>query len=319
MLLSLSPSQISAATSQNQQFSNQQFSATEIAGDPPLYMVDIGDWKIVVLSPHTEQAISSLVNNGKITAHVNLQLHKRVYGNNYDIKRNYHLALWRDELTGLICFSIYESKATKVLYSSCTYESESTARLELVSKLAGQYAYDYLTKVENVTPTSSFEFIKTWHIYTVNGQTQQITLTTFALHNPEPTTLWPALHDLIVAVDLKYFTPQYYITKTTSGKPLRVTKTHNVRLLWETGWEQDTSGFNIFRATANDFTKAILVRFEPSITSGGGFGGKYSWVNQNIVEGSYYYWLQEVDIRGAKTLYPPVKIEARECILNFTC
>jgi hypothetical protein len=80
-----------------------------------------------------------------------------------------------------------------------------------------------------------------------------------------------------------------------------------VRLGWETAVEIDNYGFNLYRAPANDRAQAELIHFEPSAIPGGrGTGTKYSYTDQVPASGVWWYWLADVDMRGAETSHAPV-------------
>jgi len=71
--------------------------------------------------------------------------------------------------------------------------------------------------------------------------------------------------------------------------------TDNVLITWVTGYEQDTWYFNIFRTDTEYFSKDHPVNEQMIPASGQLTGGKYVYVDNDVVPGAtYYYWL-EVD------------------------
>jgi hypothetical protein len=79
-----------------------------------------------------------------------------------------------------------------------------------------------------------------------------------------------------------------------------------VRLEWETGTEIDNAGFNLYRATApgGPYTKvnAALIAAEGDPVA----GASYSFLDQRLLPGTYYYKLEDVDFNGVTTLHGPV-------------
>lgn len=77
----------------------------------------------------------------------------------------------------------------------------------------------------------------------------------------------------------------------------------SVTLVWETGTELDTAGFNVYRATAPEGTYtqvngALIPAKGDAVT-----GASYRFLNKGISPGTYYYKLEEVSLNGATTLY----------------
>jgi hypothetical protein len=83
--------------------------------------------------------------------------------------------------------------------------------------------------------------------------------------------------------------------------------TDHVTLAWQTGTEVDNAGFNLWRAMAADgpYTKLndALIPAEGDPVS----GANYVYIDSDVVEKvTYYYKLEDVDIRGVTTLHGPV-------------
>jgi len=80
----------------------------------------------------------------------------------------------------------------------------------------------------------------------------------------------------------------------------------SVTLAWETGTEVDNAGFNLYRATAAEgtYTKvnAALIAAEGDPVS----GASYSFLDEGLAPGTYYYKLEDVDLNGVVTKHGPV-------------
>lgn len=81
---------------------------------------------------------------------------------------------------------------------------------------------------------------------------------------------------------------------------------NNVRLNWETASELNNLGFNVWRGTSFDNRVQLNGELIPAQTPGGGQGALYEYWDQNVGVGSYYYWLEDVDMNGNRTLHEPV-------------
>jgi hypothetical protein len=82
----------------------------------------------------------------------------------------------------------------------------------------------------------------------------------------------------------------------------------SVMLTWETGTEVDNAGFNLYRATAEvgTYTKIndALIAAEGDPVS----GASYSFLDEGVSAGAYYYKLEDVDLNGITTLHGPVSV-----------
>jgi uncharacterized repeat protein (TIGR01451 family) len=85
----------------------------------------------------------------------------------------------------------------------------------------------------------------------------------------------------------------------------------SVVLMWETANEFDNLGFNVYRATSPEGARVRLnAELIPSLVPPGSpFGAAYEYVDSAVkVGGTYYYWLEKVDIHGRTDLLGPVDI-----------
>jgi len=79
-----------------------------------------------------------------------------------------------------------------------------------------------------------------------------------------------------------------------------------VRLEWATALEVDNFGFNLYRANVDDLKQASLIHFEPAVTQGSSSGGTYAYVDTAPYDGTWWYWLADIDTQGRETLHMPV-------------
>ena len=84
-----------------------------------------------------------------------------------------------------------------------------------------------------------------------------------------------------------------------------------VVLRWATAEEVDNFGFNLYRASVDNFWKAELIHFEPSAIEGGtGAGAIYQHVDTPPAPGLWWYWLVDVDTRGIQASHSPSVVMA---------
>jgi len=81
----------------------------------------------------------------------------------------------------------------------------------------------------------------------------------------------------------------------------------HVMLAWETSTEVDNAGFNLWRSEATDGPYAkvndVLIPAEGDAVS----GASYTYDDTDVVQGvTYYYKLEDVDVRGVSTFHGPV-------------
>lgn len=103
----------------------------------------------------------------------------------------------------------------------------------------------------------------------------------------------------------------------TTAAPLAVTLASfsavsaggQVLLAWETVSELDNAGFNLYRATSDDWGSAALLTFVPSQAPGSSQGFSYSFTDADVETGlTYWYWLEDVSLTGVTTMHGPVTV-----------
>jgi uncharacterized repeat protein (TIGR01451 family) len=76
-----------------------------------------------------------------------------------------------------------------------------------------------------------------------------------------------------------------------------------VTVMWQTGFERDTFGFNLFRSATGNRADAIQVN--EALIAAGAKGGQYVFVDGAAEAGTRYtYWLQEIELSGVVNDYP---------------
>ncbi len=86
-----------------------------------------------------------------------------------------------------------------------------------------------------------------------------------------------------------------------------------ILLTWETAAELDNVGFNLYRSTSVDGPYTLLnATLIPPQFPGEVIGGIYAWLDADVQPGiSYYYKLEDVDVKGVSTFHGPVTVTAR--------
>lgn len=83
----------------------------------------------------------------------------------------------------------------------------------------------------------------------------------------------------------------------------------DVALTWSTEAEIDNFGFKLYRANTDQFAAAEEIHFEPSaLSDGSGMGAAYEYVDSVAAFGDWWYWLEDIDTNGEKTLHGPVMV-----------
>jgi len=85
----------------------------------------------------------------------------------------------------------------------------------------------------------------------------------------------------------------------------------NVVLVWKTGGEAHNLGFNVYREQQGE-----RVRLNPSLIAGSALlmsgalpkhaAKTYAWIDSSTNSGNGAYWLEDVDVNGARTMHGPV-------------
>lgn len=109
-------------------------------------------------------------------------------------------------------------------------------------------------------------------------------------------------------------TSQDQVELTITGEPTAVTlerlealrTAEGILVNWQTSDEIDNYGFNIYRSTTPDFREAVKLTPAPILGEGRGRGGaSYSFLDRNPPTGPVYYWLEDIDLAGKRTLHGP--------------
>jgi hypothetical protein len=107
------------------------------------------------------------------------------------------------------------------------------------------------------------------------------------------------------SVDLKSFTAKVE-KKSVRGE------NKSIILSWETTSEVDNLGFNLYRATSVNGTKTrINAELIPTLVNPGNPSGAiYNYTDMSLKNKmTYYYWLEEISISGAKKLTNPLSVK----------
>jgi hypothetical protein len=82
-----------------------------------------------------------------------------------------------------------------------------------------------------------------------------------------------------------------------------------VEIAWSTETETDCAGFNIYRSRSKDGEPSLLSRAMIAARGDGVKGADYSFIDTGVVSGgTYYYWLEDIDLDGTVTSHGPVSI-----------
>ena len=137
------------------------------------------------------------------------------------------------------------------------------------------------------------------------------------------TTVFRVVHDITTTVNTAYVEGPYDVYDNPANEPQddevivdiptavellyfvgRVDNPPHVRLEWATAVEIDTFGFRLYRAPVADFARAQAVAFVPSEARGG--GATYVYTDTVPYDGTWWYWLADVDTSGGETVHGPV-------------
>jgi uncharacterized repeat protein (TIGR01451 family) len=90
---------------------------------------------------------------------------------------------------------------------------------------------------------------------------------------------------------------------------------HRVMLMWKTGGEAHNLGFNVYREQGGN-----RVRMNSSVIAGSALlmsgalpkhaGRSYAWIDPSAGGLSASYWLEDIDVKGTRTMHGPVSVQA---------
>ncbi|HFD40399.1 MAG TPA: DUF11 domain-containing protein, partial [Anaerolineae bacterium] len=84
-----------------------------------------------------------------------------------------------------------------------------------------------------------------------------------------------------------------------------------VAVEWETAWERDNWGFDLYRSQTPDFATAQWLHFEPAQGWGQFEGQRYTYLDGDVEPGrTYYYWLVDIDMAGRTAMYETAAVSA---------
>lgn len=85
-----------------------------------------------------------------------------------------------------------------------------------------------------------------------------------------------------------------------------------VTVEWSTASELSTIGFNIYRGSQPDAPEIRINRELIASSSDPLIGGEYSFADGDVQPGLvYFYWLEDVEDSGKKTLHGPIEVKAQ--------
>jgi hypothetical protein len=86
----------------------------------------------------------------------------------------------------------------------------------------------------------------------------------------------------------------------------------DVLIVWETAVEIDNVGFNLYRSTSPDGPYLRLNQsLIPSRMPGSIFGAVYTWLDENALPGTvYYYRLEDIGVKGQRTHHGPLEVQS---------
>jgi hypothetical protein len=84
---------------------------------------------------------------------------------------------------------------------------------------------------------------------------------------------------------------------------------NQILVTWQTVSELDHLGFNLYRNTTPDaLGEQLNSELIASQAPGSGQGSSYEWINDTEIGTTYYYWLEDVSLRGISTQHGPVSV-----------
>ena len=130
-------------------------------------------------------------------------------------------------------------------------------------------------------------------------------------------TAWNGFGSVGSSTDSKSFLEQKSAAGVTAVELIAFTATADaagVRLQWQTGFEVDNLGFNLYREVAGERTllnlqlvagSALLVGLRRVL----GAGESYSWLDAEMPgRERVEYWLEDVDLDGSSTWHGPIEV-----------
>ncbi len=107
------------------------------------------------------------------------------------------------------------------------------------------------------------------------------------------------------AVTLTSFTVQHQAQNTA-------------RINWQTEQEISNFGYNLYRNSTSDFGTSEFVHFEPTKVDGGtGPGASYQYDDVVPQVGKWWYWLEDVETGGEKTLHGPRIVDITQFLKQY--
>lgn len=98
-------------------------------------------------------------------------------------------------------------------------------------------------------------------------------------------------------------------TAATMFRHQAVQKDNKVELHWNTSWERDNLGFNVYREAGGSgrvkLNRSVIAGSTFVIGTGAPAGFSYQWTDRRPVPGAVY-WIESVDLDGTKKLHGPV-------------
>lgn len=145
-------------------------------------------------------------------------------------------------------------------------------------------------------------------VLVIPNQAGQISNTATVTATQDPTTgssTWVETVTQPTRIMLRSFTG--YVSTDKSGA-------NHVALLWKTSGEAHNLGFNVYREEDGN-----RVRMNPSMIAGSALlmrgalpkhtGRSYSWVDSTAQESGAQYWLEDIDVNGARTMHGPITVQ----------
>jgi protocatechuate 3,4-dioxygenase beta subunit len=127
-------------------------------------------------------------------------------------------------------------------------------------------------------------------------------------------TLDPGEYDSTLALGVLNIDPSaitlvhFSATRTDAG----------VQVRWQTGMEQQTFGFHLYRSTTANRADAVRVTSMLVLSKGQAGGASYSWTDTDAQAGqTYYYWLHEVEVTGDTHEYGPTRVQPETSAASF--